>query len=64
MRPPLTLRLTRSVLIQPFKRAAVSDLTSGVYQELYAMRGFLSWRGAQEPLDRAWDDDPWRGEPD
>jgi hypothetical protein len=29
-----------------------------VYQELYAMRGFLSWRGGQEPLDRAWDDEP------
>jgi enoyl-CoA hydratase/carnithine racemase len=64
LRPPLTLRLTRSVLIQPFKRAATNDLTSGVYQELYAMRGFLSWRGGQEPLDRPWDDDPWRGEPD
>ena len=63
MRPPLTLRLTRSVLIQPFKRAAVADLTSGVYQELYAMRGFLSWRGGQEALNRAWDDDPWPDEP-
>jgi enoyl-CoA hydratase/carnithine racemase len=59
LRPPLTLRLTRSILIQPFKRAAAEDLASGVYQELYAMRNFLSWRGGQDPLDRRWDQDPW-----
>lgn len=59
LRPPLTLRLTRSILVQPLKRAAVDDLDAGVYQELYAMRGFLSWRGGQDPLDRRWDDDPW-----
>ncbi|HVX18815.1 MAG TPA: enoyl-CoA hydratase/isomerase family protein [Acidimicrobiales bacterium] len=63
MRPRLTLRSTRSVLIQPFRRAATADLASGVYQELYAMRGFLSWRGGQQPLDRRWDDHPWPGAP-
>jgi enoyl-CoA hydratase/carnithine racemase len=62
-RPPLTLRLTRSVLVHELERAAVDDLALGVYQELYAMREFLSWRGGQDPLDRAWDDDPWGGDP-
>jgi len=59
LRPPLTLRLTRSILTQEFKRAAVDDLTTGVYQELYGMRNFLSWRGGQSALDRPWNDDPW-----
>jgi enoyl-CoA hydratase/carnithine racemase len=59
LRPPMTLRLTRSILIQELKRAATNDLTGAVYQELYGMRNFLSWRGGQAPLDRAWDDDPW-----
>ncbi|HEY7106152.1 MAG TPA: enoyl-CoA hydratase/isomerase family protein [Acidimicrobiia bacterium] len=59
MRPPLTLRLTRSVLVQEFKRAAVNDLAAAQYQELYAMRNFFSYRGGKDPLDRAWNDDPW-----
>jgi hypothetical protein len=59
MRPPLTLRLTRSVLVQEFKRAAVNDLAFGQFQELYAMRNFFSYRGGKDPLDRAWNDDPW-----
>jgi enoyl-CoA hydratase/carnithine racemase len=59
LRPPLTLRLTRSILVQEFKRAAVNDLTVGVYQELYGMRNFLSWRGGEAPLDRPWNEDPW-----
>lgn len=59
LRPPLTLRLTRSILIQEFKRAAVNDLASGQYQEIFGMRNFLSFRGGKEPLDRAWNDDPW-----
>jgi enoyl-CoA hydratase/carnithine racemase len=59
LRPPLTLRLTRSILVHEFKRAAVNDLELGVYQELYGMRSFLSWRGGQEPLDRPWNEDPW-----
>ena len=61
MRPPLTLRLTRSILVQELKRSAVNNLAVGVYQELYGMRNFLSWRGGQEPLDRPWNDDPWGG---
>lgn len=59
LRPPLTLRLTRSVFTQPFKRAAVNDFDLGQYQEMYAMRNFFSLRGGIEPLDRAWNDDPW-----
>jgi enoyl-CoA hydratase/carnithine racemase len=59
MRPPLTLRLTRSVLVQEFKRAAVNDLAFGQFQELYGMRNFFSYRGNQDPLDRPWDEDPW-----
>jgi enoyl-CoA hydratase/carnithine racemase len=62
MRPPLTLRLTRNILVQRLKRAAVEDLALGQFQELYGMRNFMSYRGGKEPLDRAWDDDPW-GEP-
>jgi enoyl-CoA hydratase/carnithine racemase len=61
LRPPLTLRLTRSILVQEFRRAAADDLTAGVYQELYGMRNFLSWRGGQNPLDRPWNDEPWGG---
>jgi enoyl-CoA hydratase/carnithine racemase len=59
MRPPMTLRMTRSVFVQELKRAALDDLALGVHQEVYAMRNFLSWRGGQEPLDRPWDQDPW-----
>jgi enoyl-CoA hydratase/carnithine racemase len=63
-RPPLTLRLTRSVLVQEFKRAAVNDLAFGQIQELFAMRNFFTYRGGQEPLDRPWDQDPWIGVPE
>lgn len=59
MRPPLTLRLTRSILVQRFKQAAVDELALGQFQELYGMRNFYSMRGGKQPLDRAWDDDPW-----
>lgn len=59
MRPPLTLRLTRSILNQRLRRAATADLAFGVVQETFAMRNFLSWRGEQAELDRSWDDDPW-----
>ena len=59
MRPPLTLRLTRSTFVQPFKQAAVNDLAYAQYMEIYAMRNFFTFRGGKEPLDRQWDDDPW-----
>ena len=58
-RSPLTLRLTRSILVQTLKRAAVNDLAFAQYQELYGMRNFMSYRGVKDPLDRAWNDDPW-----
>jgi enoyl-CoA hydratase/carnithine racemase len=60
LRPPLTLRLTRSILVQELKRAAVDGLAFAQYQELYGMRNFFSYRGGKQPLDRAWNDDPWR----
>jgi len=60
LRPPLTLRLTRSILVQELKRAAVNDLAFAQYQELFGMRNFFSYRGGKSPLDRAWNDDPWR----
>lgn len=59
LRPPLTLRLTRSILVQELKRATVNDHSFGQYQELFGMRNFFSWRGGKEPLDRPWDQDPW-----
>jgi enoyl-CoA hydratase/carnithine racemase len=59
MRPPLTLRLTRSILVQELRRAAVNDLASSQFQELFGMRNFFSYRGGKEPLDRPWDQDPW-----
>lgn len=59
LRPPLTLRLTRSILVQRLRRAATVDLSFGVAQEIYAMRNFLSWRGGQTELDRPWNADPW-----
>ena len=59
LRPPLTLRLTRSILVQELKRATVNDHSFGQYQELFAMRNFFSWRGGKEPLDRPWNQDPW-----
>jgi hypothetical protein len=55
----MTLRFTRSVLVQSFKRAAVDDLAAGQMMELYAMRNFFSYRGGQNPLDKPWDQDPW-----
>jgi enoyl-CoA hydratase/carnithine racemase len=63
MRPPLTLRLTRSILIQQLKRAAVDDLAFAQYQELFGMRNFFSYRGGKDPLDRPWNDDPWGASP-
>ena len=59
MRPPLTLRLTRSILVQELKRAAVNDLASAQFQELFGMRNFFSYRGGKSPLDRPWNADPW-----
>lgn len=63
LRPPLTLRMTRSVLIHDLKRASVEDHAMGQVQELYAMRNFFSWRGGKDPLDRPWDQDPWADHP-
>jgi enoyl-CoA hydratase/carnithine racemase len=59
MSPPLTLRLTRSILVHELRRASVNDHAFGQYQELFGMRNFFSWRGGKEPLDRPWDQDPW-----
>ena len=54
--PPLTLRMTRAVLVQEFRRAAVNDLSFAQIQELYGLRHFFPIRRFGEPLDRSWDD--------
>jgi enoyl-CoA hydratase/carnithine racemase len=61
LRPPITLRSTRSVLIHELKRDYVNNHEFGQFQELLAMRNFFTWRGGKEPLDRPWNDDPWAG---
>jgi enoyl-CoA hydratase/carnithine racemase len=59
LRPPITLRSTRSVLIHEFKRDYVNNHEFGQFQELLGMRNFFTWRGGKQPLDRPWNDNPW-----
>jgi enoyl-CoA hydratase/carnithine racemase len=59
LRPPMTLRMTRAILVHELKVASQAYHSFGQYQELFAMRNFFSWRGGKEPLDRPWDQDPW-----
>lgn len=54
--PPITLRMTRAVLVQEFRRAAVNDLASAQIQELYGLRNFFPIRRFGEALDRPWND--------
>lgn len=58
-RPPLTLRYTRQLLTQGLKRAFLDELDHGLARETYAQRAFFPYGGGMEPLDRAWDDEPW-----
>lgn len=58
-RPPLTLRYTRLLFTQDFKRAFLDELAHGLARETYAQRQFFPVGGGTRPLDRAWDDEPW-----
>lgn len=58
-KPPLVLRYTRQLFTQDFKRAFLNELSHGLARETYAQRGFFPGGGGMEPLDRAWDDNPW-----
>lgn len=58
-RPPLALRYTRLLFTQDFKRAFLNELAHGLARETYAQRQFFPVGGGMEPLDRAWDKEPW-----
>ena len=58
-RPPLTLRYTRMLFTQDLKRAFLDELAHGLARETYAQRQFFPVGAGMEPLDRAWNDDPW-----
>jgi len=58
-RPPLTLRYTRLLFTQPFKRAFLDELAHGLAREAYAQRQFFPVGGGMEPLDRPWNQKPW-----
>jgi enoyl-CoA hydratase/carnithine racemase len=58
-RPPLTLRYTRLLFVQDFKRAFLDELAHGLARETYAQRQFFPVGGGMEPLDRSWDEEPW-----
>jgi enoyl-CoA hydratase/carnithine racemase len=58
-RPPLTLRYTRALFTQDFKRAFLDELAHGLARETYAQRQFFPVGGGMDPLDRPWDKEPW-----
>ena len=58
-RPPLVLRYTRQLFTQPLKRAFLDELSHGLARETYAQQAFFPFGGRMEPLDRAWDQNPW-----
>ena len=58
-RPPLTLRYTRMLFTQDFKRAFLDELGHGLARETYAQRQFFPVGGGMTPLDRPWDKEPW-----
>ena len=58
-RPPLTLRYTRMLFTQDFKRAFLDELSHGLARETYAQRQFFPVGGGMTPLDRPWDKRPW-----
>jgi enoyl-CoA hydratase/carnithine racemase len=58
-RPPLTLRYTRMLFTQDFKRAFLDELGHGLARETYAQRQFFPVGGGMRPLDRPWNEDPW-----
>jgi enoyl-CoA hydratase/carnithine racemase len=61
-RPPLVLRYTRMLFTNPLKRAFIDELGHGLARETYAQQEWFPFGGGMEPLDRAWDDDPWSRE--
>ena len=58
-RPPLTLRYTRMLFTQDFKRAFLDELGHGLAREAYAQRQFFPIGGGMTPLDRPWNKRPW-----
>jgi enoyl-CoA hydratase/carnithine racemase len=58
-RPPLVLRYTRQLFTQDFKRAFLDELGHGLARETYAQRQFFPFGGGMNPIDRAWDQQPW-----
>lgn len=58
-RPPLVLRYTRQLFTQELKRAFLNELGHGLGLETYAQQEFFPFGGGMEPLDRAWDSQPW-----
>jgi enoyl-CoA hydratase/carnithine racemase len=58
-RPPLVLRYTRQLFTQPLKRAFLDELGHGLARETYAQQAFFPFGGRMDPLDRAWDRNPW-----
>jgi enoyl-CoA hydratase/carnithine racemase len=58
-RPPLVLRHTRQLFTFELKKAFLNQLSYGMGVETYAQRQFFPFGGGMEPLDRAWDAQPW-----
>jgi enoyl-CoA hydratase/carnithine racemase len=58
-RPPLVLRYTRQLFTQELKRAFLNELGHGLARETYAQQHFFPFGGGMEPLDRAYDQQPW-----
>ena len=58
-RPPLVLRYTRQLFTQELKRVFLNELGHGLARETYAQQAFFPFGGGMEPLDRAWDAEPW-----
>jgi hypothetical protein len=59
----LTLRYTRQLFTNPLKRAFLDELGHGLARETYAQRAFFPFGGEMEPLDVAWDKQPWTNSP-
>ena len=58
-RPPLVLRYTRQLFANQLRRAFVNELGHGLARETYAQQEFFPFGAGMQPLDRAWDDEPW-----
>jgi len=58
-RPPLVLRYTRRLFTQDLQRAFLDEQSHGLALEAYAQLQFFPVGDGMEPLDRAWDEEPW-----